>query len=166
VKGGIEIESGCLVYSYHVKDTAGKGQTEVFVDAGDGKILKQEKEGALRAAAEKPVDKTKELAGKTKEATTGSRRPTRPCVESNAVRPEKGRLRAAFFFQTLEREREAVADGEERHVDALVAVQRVVQRAHRRVSSSWRARPRPSRSSSVLSKRDDAAAAHELQARS
>lgn len=73
VKGGIEVESGCLVYSYHVKDKAGKGQTEVFVDAGDGKILKKEHEGALRAAAEKPVDKTKELAGKTKEKVTGEK---------------------------------------------------------------------------------------------
>ena len=72
VKGGIEVESGCLVYSYHVKDTAGKGQTEVFVDAGDGKILKKEHESAMRAAAEKPVDKTKELAGKTKEKLTGT----------------------------------------------------------------------------------------------
>ena len=72
VKGGIETEDGCLVYSFHVKDTAGKGQTEVFVDAGDGKILKSEKEGALRAAVEKPVDKAKELAGATKEAVTGT----------------------------------------------------------------------------------------------
>jgi hypothetical protein len=71
VKGGIEVESDCLVYSYHVKDPAAKGQTEVFVDAGTGAILKQEKEGAVRAAMEKPVDKTKELAGKTKEKTTG-----------------------------------------------------------------------------------------------
>ena len=71
VKGGIETEDGCLVYSYHVKDAAGKGQTEVFVDAGNGMILKKEHEGALRAAAEKPVDKTKELAGKTKEKLTG-----------------------------------------------------------------------------------------------
>jgi uncharacterized membrane protein YkoI len=72
VKGGIETEDGCLVYSFHVQDTTGKGQTEVFVDAGDGKVLKSEKEGALRAAAEKPVDKTKELAGATKEAVTGT----------------------------------------------------------------------------------------------
>ena len=72
VKGGIEVESGCLVYSYHVKDPAKSGQTEVFVDAGTGAVLKQEKESALRAAAEKPVDKTKELAGKTKEAVTGT----------------------------------------------------------------------------------------------
>ena len=72
VKGGIETENGCLVYSYHVKDPAVKGQTEVFVDAGDGKILKTEKEGPVRAALEKPVDKTKEVAAKTKEAVTGT----------------------------------------------------------------------------------------------
>ena len=68
-KGGIETEDGCLVYSYHVK--TGSGQTEVFVDAGNGKVLGQEPEGKLRAAAEKPVDKTKEVAGRTKESVTG-----------------------------------------------------------------------------------------------
>ena len=67
VKGGIETEEGCVVYSYHVKDPAQKGQTEVFVDAGNGKILKTEKEGAVREGAEKVVDKTKEVAVKTKD---------------------------------------------------------------------------------------------------
>ena len=71
VKGGLETEDGCLIYSYHVKKAGDKGQTEVFVDAGNGMILGKEQEGAVRAAAEKPVDKTKELAGKTKEAVTG-----------------------------------------------------------------------------------------------
>ena len=71
VKGGIEVESNCLVYSYHVKAKGAKDQTEVFVDAGNGQILKREHESAVRAAVEKPVDKTKELAGKTKEAVTG-----------------------------------------------------------------------------------------------
>ena len=71
VKGGSETESGCLVYSYHVKDPAKSGQNEVFVDAGNGAILKQEHEGAVRTALEKPVDKTKELAGKAKEKVTG-----------------------------------------------------------------------------------------------
>ena len=71
VKGGIETEDGCLVYSYHVKDPAKKGQTEVLVDAGNGKILKQEMEGSVRAAAEKPVDKTKEVAATVKEKVTG-----------------------------------------------------------------------------------------------
>ena len=71
VKGGIETEDGCLVYSYHVKDPAKSGQTEVFVDAGTGKVLKMEQEGAMRAAAEKPVDKIKEGAARTKEKVTG-----------------------------------------------------------------------------------------------
>ena len=71
VKGGIETEDGCLVYSYHVKDPAKSGQTEVFVDAGNGKVLKQEQEGATRAAAEKPIDKTKEVAATVKEKVTG-----------------------------------------------------------------------------------------------
>jgi hypothetical protein len=70
-KGGIETEDGCLVYSYHVKTA--KGQTEVFVDAGNGKVLGQEAEGKMRTAAEKPVDKTKEVAGHTKEVTTGQK---------------------------------------------------------------------------------------------
>jgi len=71
VKGGIEAEDNCLVYSYHVKDPAKSGQTEVFVDAGNGNVLKQEQEGALRTMAEKPVDKTKEVAARAKERVTG-----------------------------------------------------------------------------------------------
>ena len=71
VKGGIETEDGCLVYSYHVKDPAKSGQTEVFVDAGNGNVLKQEQEGATRAVIEKPVDKTKEAAATVKEKVTG-----------------------------------------------------------------------------------------------
>ena len=71
VKGGIETEDGCLIYSYHVKSDGDKGQTEVFIDAGNGKVLGQEKEGAVRTALEKPVDKVKEVAGKTKEKITG-----------------------------------------------------------------------------------------------
>ena len=70
-KGGIETEDGCLVYSYHVAHAGDKGQTEVFVDAGNGKVLKTEKEGALRRAVEKPVDVVKKGAGETKEAVTG-----------------------------------------------------------------------------------------------
>jgi len=70
VKGGIETEEGCLVYSYHVKDASAKGQTEVIVDAGNGMVLERDHEGAMRTAMEKPVDKTKELAGKTKEKLT------------------------------------------------------------------------------------------------
>ena len=70
-KGGIETEDGCLVYSYHVAHAGDKGQTEVLVDAGNGKVLKTEKEGMLRRAAEKPVDLGKQAAGHTKEIVTG-----------------------------------------------------------------------------------------------
>ena len=70
-KGGIETEDGCLVYSYHVAHAGDKGQTEVLVDAGNGKVLKAEKEGALRRALEKPVDLGKQAAGTTKEVVTG-----------------------------------------------------------------------------------------------
>ena len=69
-KGGIETEDGCLIYSFHVQEAGSKGRTEVFIDAGTGKVLKTEKEGALRTALEKPVDKTKELAGRAKEKLT------------------------------------------------------------------------------------------------
>jgi ribosome-associated translation inhibitor RaiA len=70
-KGGIEMEDGCLVYSYHVRAADKKTQTEVFVDAGNGNILKTEHEGKLRTAVEKPIDKTKEVAAKAKEKVTG-----------------------------------------------------------------------------------------------
>ena len=70
-KGGIETEDGCLIYSYHVAHSGDKGQTEVFIDAGNGKVLKTENESAVRRAAEAPVDAVKKAAGETKEATTG-----------------------------------------------------------------------------------------------
>jgi hypothetical protein len=70
-KGGIEMEDGCLVYSYHVMAADKKTGTEVFVDAGNGKVLKMEKEGKAQTVAEKPVDKTKEVAAKTTEKVTG-----------------------------------------------------------------------------------------------
>lgn len=71
VKGGIETERGCLVYSYHVKDPAKTGQTEVFIDAGNGVVLMQEQQGRVSSAIEKPVNKTKELASRAKENLTG-----------------------------------------------------------------------------------------------
>jgi hypothetical protein len=70
-KGGIETEDGCLVYSYHVRAPGKSGQTEVFVDAGNGNVLKQEQEGAMRTAIEKPLDKTKEIGARAKESITG-----------------------------------------------------------------------------------------------
>jgi uncharacterized membrane protein YkoI len=88
VKGGIEVEEGCLVYSYHVKDPAVKGQTEVVVDAGNGNILKQDHEGTVRTAMEKPVDKTKEIAGKTKEKVTG-KPSTNEAMSGDKVKTDK-----------------------------------------------------------------------------
>jgi hypothetical protein len=71
-KGGLETEEGCLVYSFHVKSANEKGQTEVIVDAGNGKVLERGKEGALRTALEKPIDKTKELATKAKDKVSSA----------------------------------------------------------------------------------------------
>ena len=43
-KGGLEVEDGCLVYSYDVKVPGKSGVEEVVIDAGSGKILKTEHE--------------------------------------------------------------------------------------------------------------------------
>jgi hypothetical protein len=66
----METEDGCLVYSYHVAKSD-KSSTEVFVDAGNGKVLGTESEGRIRTAMEKPIDKTKAIAGDVKEEVTG-----------------------------------------------------------------------------------------------
>ena len=44
-KGGLEVEDGCLVYSYDVKVPGKVGVQEVIVDAGSGKVLAMEQEG-------------------------------------------------------------------------------------------------------------------------
>ena len=57
--GGLAVEDGCLVYSYNV-ETAGKsGAEQVLVDAGNGKVLKTEREGAVSNAMSKAADKMK-----------------------------------------------------------------------------------------------------------
>ena len=58
-KGGLEVEDGCLVYSYDVKIPGKNGVEEVIIDAGSGKVLKTEHEGSVKEAAEKAVDKVK-----------------------------------------------------------------------------------------------------------
>src|SRR5258708_19122327 len=55
VKGGIEAEDGCLVYSYHVKDPAAERQAEGIDDTGRGKVPKGRKEGATQGEAENRV---------------------------------------------------------------------------------------------------------------
>jgi peptidase YpeB-like protein len=49
----LEVESGCLVYSFDIRVEGERGVREVLVDAGDGKILKTEREDESREAKEK-----------------------------------------------------------------------------------------------------------------
>jgi hypothetical protein len=51
--GELEVEDGCLVYSYDVKVPGKMGTEEVYVDAGTGKVLKSFHEAA---ATSKPKD--------------------------------------------------------------------------------------------------------------
>jgi uncharacterized membrane protein YkoI len=52
-KGGLEVENGCLVYSYDVKVPGKSGFEEVIVDAGSGKVLKTEHENSTGETARK-----------------------------------------------------------------------------------------------------------------
>ena len=58
-KGGLEVEDGCLVYSYDIKVPGRSGVEEVIVDAGTGKVLKTEHESPAKEAAEKAAEKVK-----------------------------------------------------------------------------------------------------------
>ena len=70
-KGELEVEDGCLIYSYDIKVPGKGGAQEVFVDAGNGKVLKSKHETAVQEAAEKAADKTKAAAEKVREKATG-----------------------------------------------------------------------------------------------
>jgi uncharacterized membrane protein YkoI len=61
--GGLEIEDGCLLYTYDVKVPGRGGVEEVIIDAGTGKVLAVEHESAAKEAAEKAADK---VSGKKK----------------------------------------------------------------------------------------------------
>jgi uncharacterized membrane protein YkoI len=65
-KGGLEVEDGCLIYSYDVKVPGKSGIEEVIVDAGTGKVLKVEHEGAVSEAAGKAKQKAVEVKDKVK----------------------------------------------------------------------------------------------------
>jgi uncharacterized membrane protein YkoI len=58
-KSELEVEHGCLVYSYDISVPGSTGVQEVIVDAGSGKVLKTEHESAAKEAAEKTMDKMK-----------------------------------------------------------------------------------------------------------
>jgi hypothetical protein len=49
----LEIEDGCLVYSFDVKIPGRSGVEEVFVDAGTGKVLLRKHETPKQEAAER-----------------------------------------------------------------------------------------------------------------
>jgi uncharacterized membrane protein YkoI len=51
--GGLEVEDGCLVYTYDIKVPNRSGFLEVFIDAGTGDVLKVDFESAEADAAER-----------------------------------------------------------------------------------------------------------------
>ena len=68
--GGLEVQNGCLVYSYDVKVPGKSGTQEVLVDAGNGKVLKSYHESAVKESAETVAEKTKNLGHKAKKKVT------------------------------------------------------------------------------------------------
>ena len=54
--GGLEIEHGCLVYSFDIRISGKPGIEEIMVDAGTGKILSHKHETPEQEAAEKAKD--------------------------------------------------------------------------------------------------------------
>lgn len=80
VRGGIGLEDGCLVYTFRVKNEGDKDETKVLVDAGDGKVLAKDKEGATPAVSLKPADKSKDYGGRSRERVT-SEPPANPAVK-------------------------------------------------------------------------------------
>lgn len=55
--GNLEIEQGCLVYSFDIQISGKKGVEEILVDAGTGKIITHKHETAKQEAAERAKDK-------------------------------------------------------------------------------------------------------------
>ena len=56
-EGELEIEHGCLVYSFDIRVSGRNGVEEVLVDAGTGKVLSHAYESAKQEAAEKAHEK-------------------------------------------------------------------------------------------------------------
>ena len=56
-EGELEIEHGCLVYSFDIRVPGKSGIEEVMVDPGNGKVLSQKHESARQEAAEQAKDK-------------------------------------------------------------------------------------------------------------
>jgi hypothetical protein len=57
VEGELEVEQGCLVYSFDIRISGRPGIEEIMVDAGTGKILSHKHESTKQEAVEKAKDK-------------------------------------------------------------------------------------------------------------
>ena len=57
VSAELEIEHGCLVYSFDIRLSGKSGVEEILVDAGTGKVVSQKHETAAQEAAEQTKDK-------------------------------------------------------------------------------------------------------------
>ena len=55
-EGELEVEGGCLVYSFDIRIPGKSGIEEVIVDAGTGKVLSHKHESARQEAAEQAKD--------------------------------------------------------------------------------------------------------------
>lgn len=55
--GKLEIEQGCLVYSFDIQVSAKKAVEEILVDAGTGQIISHKHETAKQEAVERENDK-------------------------------------------------------------------------------------------------------------
>ena len=53
----LEVEQGCLVYSFDVAVSGKPGVEEIMVDAGTGKVLSHKHESAKQEAAEQAKDR-------------------------------------------------------------------------------------------------------------
>ena len=56
-KSDLEVEDGCLVYSFDIRIAGKTGVEEILVDAANGKILSAKHETPRQEAAEKAKDK-------------------------------------------------------------------------------------------------------------
>lgn len=63
-EGELEVEQGCLVYSFDIRIPGKPGIEEIMVDAGTGKILSHKHESTKQEAAEKAKDKASSMMPK------------------------------------------------------------------------------------------------------
>ncbi len=56
-EGELELEHGCLVYSFDIRVAGRDGVEEVLIDAGTGKVLSHTHESSQREAAERAKEK-------------------------------------------------------------------------------------------------------------